>query len=67
MSKSVDPDETAQNEPSHLDLCCLQKLLLSPVALKELKSSPLGGMQLPLKQINFRCSGILNSYCICQL
>ena len=24
-------------EPSHLDLCCLQKLLLSPVAVKELK------------------------------
>ena len=25
MSNSVDPDETAHNEPSHLDLCCLQK------------------------------------------
>ena len=25
MSNSVDPDETAQNEPSHQDLCCLQK------------------------------------------
>ena len=24
MSNSVDPDETA-HEPSHLDLCCLQK------------------------------------------
>ena len=24
MSKSVDPDETAHNEPSHLDLRCLQ-------------------------------------------
>ena len=25
MSNSVDPDETALDEPSHLDLCCLQK------------------------------------------
>ena len=25
MSNSVDPDETARYEPSHLDLCCLQK------------------------------------------
>ena len=25
MSNSVDPDETAHDEPSHLDLCCLQK------------------------------------------
>ena len=25
MSNSVDPDETAQYEPSHLDPCCLKK------------------------------------------
>ena len=25
MSNSVDPDETAHNEPSHLNLRCLQK------------------------------------------
>ena len=25
MSNSVDPDETAHDEPSHLDLHCLQK------------------------------------------
>ena len=25
MSNCVDPDETAHYEPSHLDLCCLQK------------------------------------------
>ena len=31
MSNSVDPD--------HLDLCCFQKLLLSPVAVKELSLS----------------------------
>ena len=28
MSNSVDPDETA-HEPSHLDLCCLQKSIIS--------------------------------------
>ena len=28
MSNSVDPDETAHHEPSHLDLCCLQKPLI---------------------------------------
>ena len=36
MSNSVDPDETAHYEPSHLDLRRLQKLLLSPVAMIEL-------------------------------
>ena len=30
-------DWTSNIEPSHLDLCCLRKLLLSPVAVKELK------------------------------
>ena len=28
MSNSVDPDETAHTEPSHLDLCCLQKSII---------------------------------------
>ena len=36
MSNSVDPDETAQYEPSHLGLCRLQKPILSPVAVEEL-------------------------------
>ena len=27
-SNSVDPDETAHHEPSHLDLCCLQKPII---------------------------------------
>ena len=35
MSNSADPDEMA-HEPSHLDLCCLQSLLLLPVAVKDL-------------------------------
>ena len=37
MSNRVDPDETAHFEPSHLDLCCLQKPITSHVAMKELK------------------------------
>ena len=28
MSNSIDPDETAHYEPSHLDLCCLQKPII---------------------------------------
>ena len=28
MSNSVDPDERAHYEPSHLDLCCLQKPII---------------------------------------
>ena len=28
MSNSVDPDETAHYEPSHLDLCYLQKTII---------------------------------------
>ena len=56
MSNSVDPDEMAQYEPSHLDLCCLQKpiiiacgsksLLLLPVAVKELKKDNIAEMVL---------------------
>ena len=36
MSNSVDPDETAHYEPSHLDLRCLQNAILSPMAVKGL-------------------------------
>ena len=28
MSNSIDPDETAHYEQSHLDLCCLQKFII---------------------------------------
>ena len=28
MPNSVDPDETAHYEPSHLDICCLQKPII---------------------------------------
>ena len=38
MSNSVDPDETAHNEQSHVDLCCLQKPILSPMAVKDLNN-----------------------------
>ena len=36
MSNSVDQDGTVHNELSHLDLYCLQKAILSPMAVKEL-------------------------------
>ena len=36
MSNSIDPDEMAHYEPSHLDLCRLQKPIIMPVAVKEL-------------------------------
>ena len=32
MSNSVDPNETAHNEPSHLDLRCLQKPIACIIA-----------------------------------
>ena len=28
MSNSIDPEEMAHDEPSHLDLCCLQKPII---------------------------------------
>ena len=40
MSNSVDSDETAHHEPSHLDLRCLQMLFLSPVAVNEFIKQP---------------------------
>ena len=33
-ANTVDPDETAHNEPSHLDLQCLQILLLMCLAIQ---------------------------------
>ena len=36
MSNSIDPDETAHYEPSHMDLCCSQKPIIMPIAVKEL-------------------------------
>ena len=38
MSDNVDPDETAHNEPSHLDLSSLQKPIIISMAVKELIS-----------------------------
>ena len=36
MANSIDPDETAHYEPSHLDLHCLQRYWFWPAGLKEL-------------------------------
>ena len=37
MSNSIDPDKTAHNEPSHLDLCYLQKLIINPYGSERVK------------------------------
>ena len=39
MANSVDPDETARYEPSHLDLHCLQRYLYWSAGMKGLKSN----------------------------
>ena len=39
MANSVDPDETARYEPSHLDLHCLHRYLFSPAGLKGLSQA----------------------------
>ena len=37
MANSVDPDETARNEPSHLDLLCLHRYLFLSAELKGIR------------------------------
>ena len=48
MSNRADPDETAHDEPSHLDLIWIyavyKSLLLPPVAVKELTRTLLDGL-----------------------
>ena len=36
MSNSIYPDETAHYEPSHLDLCCLQKTVITACGSEKL-------------------------------
>ena len=38
MANSIDPDETARYEPSHLDLHCLQKYQIWSTELKGLSN-----------------------------
>ena len=38
MSNSIDPDETAHNEPSHLDLRCLQKPIVIAYGSERVKT-----------------------------
>ena len=40
MSNSVDPDETARYEPSHLDLRCLQKPIIIDRGSERVKGRP---------------------------
>ena len=39
MSNSVDPDETAHYEPSHLDLCCLPKPIIIACGSERVKAN----------------------------
>ena len=39
MSNSVDPDETAHNEPSYLDLLCLQKPVITAYGRERVKGN----------------------------
>ena len=52
MSNSVDRDETAHHEPSHLDLRCLQKPIIIACGSERVKS----GVVLIMNGLN---SGIL--------
>ena len=38
MANSIDPDETARYEPSHMDLYCLQRSTYWSAGTKELKA-----------------------------
>ena len=44
MSNSIDPDETAHYEPSHLDLCCLQKPIIIACGSERVKQKDLLNM-----------------------
>ena len=46
MSNSVDPDETAHYEPSHLDLRCLQKPIIIAFGSERVKKNNVN--QLPI-------------------
>ena len=37
MSNSIDPDETAHYEPSHVDLCCFQKPIIIAYGSERIK------------------------------
>ena len=38
MTNNVDPDEMAHYEPSHLDLCCLQKPIIIACGIVRVKA-----------------------------
>ena len=50
MSNSVDPAETAHDEPSHLDLCCLQKPIMITCGSERVKAVACGCLRVLLSQ-----------------
>ena len=55
MANSVDPDETARDEPSHLDLHCLQRYLFWSVGAKRFSALRLV-LRLTIPRRYFCCS-----------
>ena len=58
MANSVDPDVTAQNEPSHLELHCLQKCMYWSGEIKGLtfKGVRKGQLSRESERVNFQGS-----------
>ena len=46
MSNSIDPDEKAHYEPSHLDLCCLQKPIIIACGDERVKQNNMNTLKL---------------------
>ena len=53
IANSVDPDETARYEPSHLVLHCLQKYMFRCAGFKELTHSLLSAANVNVKYFSY--------------
>ena len=51
MLNIVDPDETAHYEPSHLDLCCLQKTIIFAYGSERVKPKSMDNCLISPKHI----------------
>ena len=62
MTNSLDPDEMAHYEPSHLDLHCLQRYLFWSVGLKVVRGqdTPGGFSAIFYKETTFETSGLVS-------